>query len=92
MGRAADITAGLNINGYNDWFIPSTDELLLIFQNLHLRGIGGFASRDYWSSEQLSGWLEYNPGNNARTFFFGNGRVYNQSKDSWNLVRPVRAF
>ncbi|MCF7944264.1 MAG: DUF1566 domain-containing protein [Spirochaetia bacterium] len=32
------------------WYLPSRDELLLMFENLHSRGIGSFADAHYWSS------------------------------------------
>jgi len=39
---AAVKCAALNYNGFNDWFLPSKDELNLMFINLHQRGLGGF--------------------------------------------------
>ena len=39
-------------NGYSDWFLPSIDELIMMFNNLWANGIGNFdaANGQYWSS------------------------------------------
>jgi len=41
--------------GYTDWYLPSIEELKLMFYNLHARGVGNFNGGFYWSS------TEYNP-------------------------------
>lgn len=69
--------------GMTDWFLPSKDELNLLYAQQ--RSIGGFASDDYWSSSQADpsgAWHQY----------FTDGDQYGFSKyDDYN-VRPVRAF
>lgn len=40
----------LVINGYDDWYLPSVDELKLIDENVHSRGFGGFRDKTYWSN------------------------------------------
>jgi TolB-like protein len=51
-GRTAQLCAGLDFNGYKDWFLPSRDELYLMYQNLKRKGLGGFSDDFYWSSSQ----------------------------------------
>lgn len=39
--------------GYGDWYVPSKIELTLVYQNLHLMGIGNFNNGLYGSSTAL---------------------------------------
>ncbi len=51
LGRgnyAAKKCADLNLNGFNDWFLPSKDELNLLYQNRDK--VKGFSNHWYWSS------------------------------------------
>lgn len=54
--KPADICSeySLVINGkeFNDWFLPSKDELLLMKKNLLLLGYTGFDGKNYWSSSE----------------------------------------
>jgi hypothetical protein len=84
-GIAARICTDLVVNGYNDWFLPSKDELNLMYQNLKVAGIGGFASDAYWTSSEYSA-------NPAWTQYFFNGNQYGYTKDFALYVRAVRAF
>lgn len=47
---AAKIAYDLILNGYDDWFLPSKDELNEMYLNKNL--IGGFPSNNYWSSSE----------------------------------------
>jgi hypothetical protein len=49
---AALLCTSLNINGYVDWFLPSKDELNMMYDNLKAKGLGGFGNGRYWSSSQ----------------------------------------
>ena len=84
-GTAAQICDTLNLNGYNDWYLPSINELNKLYQNS--AAIGGFVfNHDYWSS------YEYNS-DDAWSLFFGNGVDYHTQKSSTEIhVRAVRAF
>ena len=93
-GMAAQICTELVINGVSDWFIPSREELYLMYQNLFLHDIGGFCQVEdreiwkdwyYWSSTQYSHINFWIVG-----FEFGN-KFFNW-KYNPGRVRPVRAF
>jgi hypothetical protein len=88
VGTAADICANLSLGGYDDWFLPSKDELNLMYTNLHTAAggaVGGFAGWPYWSSSEYYTWSAWEQN-------FGNGFQGNMVKDVGYRVRAVRAF
>jgi hypothetical protein len=42
----------LEYGNKNDWFLPSKEELLLMYNNLYLAGLGNFSPDVYWSSTE----------------------------------------
>lgn len=68
--------------GYDDWFLPSKDELHLMYQYKDLIGGGNFL---YWSSSQCSK-------NEAYAVNFSSGESYKIHKGDDKSVRAVRAF
>ena len=71
--------------GYNDWFLPSKDELNEMYVNLRLKGLGHFQNEWYWSSTQFSefnAWIQY----------FSTGLQNLTSKFNFFRVRAVRRF
>ena len=84
---AAKLCADYTLNSYDDWFLPSRDELNLIYVNLHKAGLGGFAYNDgYWSSSESANYA----GTAYFLYFYGNQEDY--YRDNSLRVRPVRAF
>ncbi len=82
-GTAAGLADNYTLNGYDDWFLPSFDELNALYA---ARGIvGGYARYYYWSSS------EYNA-NNAWSQDFRIGVPYDFNKDDAFRVRAIRAF
>ncbi len=49
---AAKLCLDYDDGTYDDWFLPSKDELNLMYLNLHLNGIGDFDSYYNWSSSE----------------------------------------
>jgi hypothetical protein len=47
---AVRFCSDLEYDGYDDWFLPSKDELNLMYENLKVKGQGGFSDEAYWSS------------------------------------------
>jgi hypothetical protein len=85
---AAALCANLVLGGYDDWFLPSRDELDLMYDNLKTAGLGGFASVWYWSSSDDAidyGWPWRQD--------FADGSQNNNTFSSYSFyVRAVRAF
>jgi len=85
-GRAAQLTRDFRQGGYADWFLPSKDELHLMYENLKQRGLGRFQDSEYWSSSQSdSGWVW------SQSFHF-RGNQNRTAKSSPSYVRPIRQF
>ena len=82
-GTAAKLCDQLVLNGYSDWFLPSKDELHLLYGQKSK--VGGFSSSEYWSSSELSSSYAYYED-------FLNGSQYNDYKDYSKKVRAIRSF
>jgi len=86
IDRAAQLCDALVYGGYSDWFLPSKDELNLMYENLYLFGVGGLDAYFYWSSSECS-----DPYYAWSHMFFYNYQC-NGIKDFNDHVRAVRAF
>lgn len=86
-GRAAQLCAALDINGFKDWFLPSRDEHELMYQNLYLKGLGNFRINWYWSSSETNATGAWSHGTAE------DGLWHNTTKTSTLVhVRAIRAF
>jgi len=89
-GTAADLCASLKVNGVGGWFLPSRDELALMYRNLRAAGRGNFqdcAVTDnftYWASSQQTADMA------AHIDFADLGRQHGDDKDFPRRVRAVR--
>jgi len=83
--RAAQVAGAANFNSKNDWFLPSSGELDLLYNQRNVEGIN-ITSGWYWSSSQG------NP-TDVWTRFFVNGAWHLGGKMYLlNIVRAIRAF
>ena len=55
------------LTGRKDWFLPSVNELALMYTNLHLLSLGNFSNTVYWSSTE-------NDATTVKTIDFSNGQ------------------
>ena len=72
---------------FDDWFLPSKDELAMMYTNLYSNGLGGFAKDGYWSSSEKD--------DDPRFAWFHstqNGYQYTLDRYRGARVRPIRAF
>ena len=88
-GIAARLCDDLVINNggtdYDDWFLPSKDELNQMNINLKQEAVGGFAPMDYWSSSE-------DTNNNAWKQLFSTGDQLVNGKNLTKYVRAARAY
>jgi hypothetical protein len=71
--------------GFEDWFLPSRDELEQVYLNLHAAGKGGFGDAIYWSSTEESN-------TEAISMDFSMGTLDIMQKLWPRRVRGVRVF
>lgn len=76
---AASICDRLNVNGYDDWYLPSKDELQLMYQQKAKGKLKGITGDFYWSSSEISESaavsLSFSTGANGSTDKQGNYNV-----------------
>ncbi len=85
---AARLCDDLDFEGFTDWFLPSKDELNLIYVNLHAVAtpLGDFQNDFYWSStedDEGDAWLQD---------FGSDGDQYYDAKNAERLIRAIRRF
>ena len=80
----ADYSVKSSKSVFLDWYLPSKEELNILYQQKKL--VGGFSNTHYWSSNEYksnSVWIQY----------FGNGHQRISNSESYaNAVRAIRAF
>ncbi len=90
--HAALLCANYQGGGYGDWYLPSKEELNLMYQNktpinviATANGGSAFSNSVYWSSTEnsdIGAWRQY----------FLDGSQYANNKGNTNSVRAIRAF
>ena len=83
---AARICTELNLSGFKDWYLPSIEELNLIFKSK--KKIAGFDDYDFdpfWSSTEIDE-------NKALSLTFLDGSEYDRYKSMNGNVRAIRSF
>ena len=88
---AAALCATYRLNGVGGWFLPSRDELALMYRNLTAAGVEFpvGAARDnvsYWTSSQETADMA------SHIDFADGGRQHYDDKDFPRRVRAIRAF
>ena len=86
---AARLCSDYSANGYDDWFLPSKDELVEMYDALHLQGIGGFSNDSvyghYLCSTEVDEHFAWN-------LTFATGHVGHCYKYNPKQIRPARSF
>jgi DUF1680 family protein len=88
---AAHLCAHLSVNGVTGWFLPSRDELALMYRHLRATGVASFGDSGvsdnftYWASSQQTADMA------GHIDFADLGRVHFDDKDFPRRVRAIRA-
>jgi hypothetical protein len=85
-GMAAQLCDVFEAGGFADWFLPSKDELNLMYTSLHKNGLGNFSEYVYWSSS------EYNSNHAWPQSFGSDNQVSAYRGNTSYCVRAIRAF
>jgi len=88
---AAKLCYDLTLNDYSDWYLPSKDELNLMFKNLCVKGFGNFESNSYWCSSEYSTTGFYGPWYQSFNTAASN-QSYTYYPEGCCHVRAVRSF
>ncbi|BBL58336.1 DUF1566 domain-containing protein [Methylomonas koyamae] len=80
---AAGFVHSYSLNGYSDWFLPSRDELNLLYLQ---RSVIGVTGGEFWSSTEISASSAW------RQSFLNGFQYYSGDKNSALQVIPIRAF
>ena len=83
---AARLCVDYRGGGKDDWFLPSMEELNLLYKRLYKKGIGNMERSFYWSSS------EHIEGYHAKNLTFNDGEYFTNVKLIGNSVRPIRQF
>jgi DnaJ like chaperone protein len=82
---AAKICINYRGGGKNDWFLPSKDELYMVFEKLFKSNISKFSPNLYWSSSEYDS-------DDAWYHNFSRNSQGKLVKGEQGYVRPIRAF
>lgn len=95
---AAKLCADLVLDAYSDWYLPSIDELNLMYRNIGrgaaapLTDVGGFAGEYYWSSSEHDA-NSIGSSSIVSTQYFNTGSSGSGTSKSRTLyVRAIRTF
>jgi len=83
----------LMLNGFDDWFLPSQEELNQMYGNLKRKNLGGFRENKYWSSTSRKAGIW----DGVACIDFENGELYSleikrDTSVMIHYVRPIRQF
>ena len=84
-GSYAAYIASQTSNGYSDWYLPSLDELNLMYSNLFVKNLGNFVATFYWSSTEKNQ-------NEAWVIDFAHNSSFGYWKNNKTYVRAIRKF
>jgi tetratricopeptide (TPR) repeat protein len=92
-GIAAQLCVNYQGGGKNDWYLPSKDELCVMYTTLHTNGIGGFSTSSGWAGWGNGYWSSSEVGNERGWYVnFKSGTKNIVYKNATFHVRAIRCF
>jgi len=86
--RCSEYSVNANGKTFDDWFLPSLDEMKIMNDNLHAKGLGGFANqKHYWTSSEVN-----NESTSTQMMLTANAPQDKGFKSFGYKVRPARRF
>ena len=82
---AAKLCDELVYGTYSDWYLPSMEELAIMYNSIKVSGLEKFSSGYYWSSNQKDV-------NTAYRYGFLGGNIGDADKTTKQYVRAIRKF
>jgi hypothetical protein len=87
---AAKLCSDLVLNGFDDWYLPSKDELNKLY--ISRVAIGGFTSKEYWSSTEINTTFAYAYSFQPDHFKGPEQTIMDSGKANLFRVRAVRSY
>jgi hypothetical protein len=84
-GSAASLCNDLDTFGFDDWFLPSVEEMKGLYKTFGMLGEAHLTSGYYWTSNQFDAV-------SATTMMFANGTFVDLNKNAGYRVRAIRKF
>ncbi len=81
---AANLCSMMSNSYYNDWFLPSVEELRLVFINLVDQNVPGFTANEYWTSTEYNSLKAY--------YLNSSSGQLTGNKDAWKFFIGIREF
>ena len=85
--QAVKFCNDLLVGPYDDWYLPSEQELYAMYVNRF--AIGNFATKTYWSSTEVTGSSDWKK---ARCLTFSDGSILTRDKNNAYCVRAIRSY
>ena len=86
-GISARLANDLVLNSFSDWFLPSLEELAMMWTELASDGLGSLANHTYWSSTEASATQAFTVDMNN-----GNQGTHQKGNTSNRYTRAMRRF
>jgi hypothetical protein len=92
LGTAVQVADSYITPTADDWYLPTRNELALVYTNIKGAGLGGFSEQTYWTSSEIPSSSGTDP-SHAYVIDFRSTQIYYFSwKNASNRVRAIRSF